>query len=274
MVAKKEIEIEEKRSALLKVAVPILEFANKYSIPLSQEIKRSLLQLTDTSVEYSNSEYLITSKNTRSNYMLESRSYSNPSYEINKGSDNLEEDPTLKKKIEALRRDGYSNEEIEEQFGKLYIGLKTTDSYTTRRLKFNPPECETGKKIGNKSRYEKELNLFKSRKKKVEKILNCKENYIIDKDWVYFIDKFSRRVKVESTESRLNTIYGLEVYGAAKPVYKDEIYYCLCRIRLNASEPEETVFENVDERSFININDGMIYFLDSKYNQKNILLPR
>lgn len=101
-----------------------------------------------------------------------------------------------------------------------------------------------------------------------------KENYIIDKDWVYFIDKFSRRVKVESTESRLNTIYGLEVYGAAKPVYKDEIYYCLCRIRLNASEPEETVFENVNERSFININDGMIYFLDSKYNQKNILLPR
>ena len=40
----------------------------------------------------------------------------------------------------------YSDKELEEQFGKLYTGLKTTDSSTTRRLKFNPPKCEKGNK--------------------------------------------------------------------------------------------------------------------------------
>ena len=242
LVAKKETENKIISLHLTNVAIQISEFANKNSIPLSQEFETSLSILTGTSIEHSNSGYLTTSKETRADHMLGSREGSNTSHEGKKESDNLVEDPKLKRKLRALRKDGYTDEDIEKEFGKLYIGLRTTDSYTTRRLKFHPPKYEPKGLIGNKARYNKELKLFDSRKKKIEKILNSKyrENYIIDKEWIYFID---------------------------------EISCCLCRIRLDASEPEEKVFKDVNVLGSIYIKYGMICFTDSKYNEVKIRVP-
>lgn len=203
-----------------------------------------LLLLKEPSVEHSNSGCLTTSKETGSDHVLGSGEGSNTSHEIKKESDNLVEDPKLKRKLRALRKDGYTDEDIEKEFGKLYIGLRTTNSYTTRRLKFHPPKYEPKGLIGNKARYNKELKLFDSRKKKIEKFLNSKyrENYIIDKEWIYFIN--------------------IDIYNRG-----------LFRMRLDASEPEELLFKDVNTLSSIYINDGMISFTDSKYNKIKIRVP-
>ena len=290
LIKTNQAEIEKKLLDLTSITVLFLEYADQNLIQLSPEIKNELLLLIDSSVDLSSNKKTLPSKRkTSSKYMLEPKEYIDSSNKQCEESVDSLEDPKLKKEIEALKKDGHSDKYIEYLYGKLYIGLRTTDSNTTRRLKFKPPiqPLYNGGFIKNwikKSDYEGKLRLFEERKAKIEDILSYEDGYIIDKEWIYFIDKFTRREKLENY-SPFSFNYGEYTIKAEKSIsifndcdetvyYKEEIYYCLCRIRIDASEPEETVFEDVNKRSFININDGMIYFLDSKYNQKNILLPR
>lgn len=128
MIKTNQAEIEKKLLDLTSITVLFLVYADQNFIQLSPEIKNELLLLIDPSVEHSDNKYLIPSnKKTGSDYMPESNEDSKYSHKQRKELDILLEDPKLKEKIEALRRDGYSDKEIEEQYSRTAVYAKSKE---------------------------------------------------------------------------------------------------------------------------------------------------